>query len=65
MSKKMKKRFIANAHCPVCKSVDTILTYYVSCKMHAECVDCGYAYDLDANKKPAVDKENIIFTSSG
>lgn len=62
MSKKIKKRFIANAHCPSCRAIDTIVVYYKEEKMQSECVDCGYIYQPDS-KKQEVAKSDIIFTS--
>ncbi len=42
MSNKIKKRFIAGATCPECKSFDTIMLYFENNVEKLECVSCGY-----------------------
>lgn len=38
---KLKKRFIAGAVCPNCKSQDSLMLYLENSVEKVECVDCG------------------------
>ncbi|GBL04371.1 YheV family putative zinc ribbon protein [Glaciecola sp. KUL10] len=40
--KKQKRRFIAGAKCPSCKSLDTLMLYFENNVEKMNCVHCGY-----------------------
>lgn len=42
-TRKQKKRFIAGATCPSCKSKDTLMLYFENNVEKMSCVHCGYA----------------------
>ena len=42
MEKKIKKRFVAGATCPSCKSLDTIMLYFENNVEKLACVNCDY-----------------------
>jgi uncharacterized metal-binding protein (TIGR02443 family) len=42
MTNKTKKRFIAGATCPTCKSIDTLMLYYENNVEKLACVSCDY-----------------------
>ena len=42
MNAKPKRRFIANATCPNCKSVDTLYVFAHALNDAFECAECGY-----------------------
>lgn len=42
MTTRKKKRFIAGASCPKCKSVDTMMLFLEHNVEKVECVHCGY-----------------------
>lgn len=42
MSKKKRKRFIAGATCPQCRSVDSIMLYFENNVEKLQCVKCDY-----------------------
>jgi uncharacterized metal-binding protein (TIGR02443 family) len=42
MSNKNRKRFIAGATCPTCKSLDTLMLYFENNVEKLACVKCDY-----------------------
>ncbi|MDG1122755.1 MAG: YheV family putative zinc ribbon protein [Glaciecola sp.] len=42
MTNKQRKRFIAGATCPQCKSVDSIMLYFENNVEKLQCVKCEY-----------------------
>ncbi|MGJ8679130.1 YheV family putative zinc ribbon protein [Paraglaciecola sp.] len=42
MVNKTKKRFVAGATCPQCKSLDTIMLFFENNVEKIECVKCDY-----------------------
>jgi len=42
MSNKQRKRFIAGATCPQCRSVDSIMLYFENNVEKLQCVKCDY-----------------------
>ena len=42
MSNKQRKRFIAGATCPQCRSVDSIMLYFENNVEKSQCVKCDY-----------------------
>ena len=42
MTNKQRKRFIAGATCPQCKSVDSIMLYFENNVEKLQCVKCDY-----------------------
>lgn len=42
MSNKKRKRFIAGATCPQCRSVDSIMLYFENNVEKLQCVKCDY-----------------------
>ena len=43
MTKRTKKRFVAGAICPKCKSMDTIMLFFENNVEKLECVQCDYS----------------------
>lgn len=62
MSDKRKKRFIAGAVCPQCKSMDTLMLFLRDNVEQVECVTCGYhkTRPQDQVEKVARPNENVI-----
>ena len=60
MTNKTKKRFIAGAKCPTCKSIDTLMLYYENNVEKLACVNCDYR---ETQTSPEVTKASK--TSSG
>jgi len=50
---KQRKRFIAGATCPSCKSQDSLMLYYENNVEKLKCVKCDYA---DSQTNEVVDK---------
>ncbi|GGW68477.1 YheV family putative zinc ribbon protein [Alishewanella tabrizica] len=42
MTQRKKKRFIAGASCPECKTTDTMSLFFENNIEKVECVSCGY-----------------------
>ncbi|CAI8193331.1 MAG: Uncharacterised protein [Glaciecola sp. HTCC2999] len=42
MSNKQRKRFIAGATCPQCRSIDSIMLYFENNVEKLQCVKCDY-----------------------
>jgi uncharacterized protein len=42
MTNKLRKRFIAGATCPKCKSIDSIMLYFENNVEKLKCVKCDY-----------------------
>jgi uncharacterized protein len=42
MTNKLRKRFIAGATCPKCKSIDSIMLYFENNVEKLQCVKCDY-----------------------
>ncbi|MDU0353238.1 YheV family putative zinc ribbon protein [Paraglaciecola aquimarina] len=42
MVNKTKRRFVAGATCPQCKSLDTIMLYFENNVEKIQCVNCDY-----------------------
>lgn len=42
MTNKLRKRFIAGATCPTCKSIDSIMLYFENNVEKLQCVKCDY-----------------------
>lgn len=62
MSDKRKKRFIAGAVCPQCKSMDTLMLFFRDNVEQVECVTCGYhkTRPQDEIEQVARPNENVI-----
>jgi len=43
MSNRQRKRFIAGATCPKCKSLDSIMLYFENNIEKLKCIKCDYA----------------------
>lgn len=43
MTKRTRKRFVAGAICPKCKSMDTIMLFFENNVEKLECVQCDYS----------------------
>ncbi len=43
MNNKIKKRFVAGAICPSCKSMDTIMLFFENNVEKLACVNCDYS----------------------
>lgn len=61
-TKKVKKRFIAGASCPSCKSMDTLMLFFENNIEKMECVHCGYSQaQTDEQVEQATrSNENVI-----
>ncbi|MCF2949296.1 YheV family putative metal-binding protein [Paraglaciecola aquimarina] len=62
MTKKTKKRFVAGATCPQCKSLDTIMLFFENNVEKIECVKCDY-HESQTDKqvtKATRSSENVI-----
>jgi uncharacterized metal-binding protein (TIGR02443 family) len=60
MTNKLRKRFIAGATCPKCKSIDSIMLYFENNVEKLQCVKCDYkdvqsATDVSAQVAIAAD----------
>jgi uncharacterized metal-binding protein (TIGR02443 family) len=60
MTNKLRKRFIAGATCPKCKSIDSIMLYFENNVEKLQCVKCDYkdvqsATDVSAQVATAAD----------
>ena len=62
MSNRQRKRFIAGATCPKCKSLDTIMLYFENNVEKIRCTNCDYAESqADTQVKDATRaNENVI-----
>ena len=62
MSKRQRKRFIAGATCPKCKSLDTIMLYFENNIEKISCTECDYEESqADTQVKQATRaNENVI-----
>nr|WP_136250857.1 YheV family putative zinc ribbon protein [Ningiella ruwaisensis] len=53
---KSKKRFIAGATCPKCKSMDTLMLYFENNVEKLACVNCDYAESQTDEKVASASK---------
>ncbi|WP_166422554.1 YheV family putative zinc ribbon protein [Paraglaciecola sp. 20A4] len=62
MTTKIKKRFIAGATCPQCKSMDTLMLYFENNVEKMECIKCHYQQTQTNKevKKASHQSENVI-----
>lgn len=58
MQKKIRKRFVAGAVCPQCKSQDTIMLYFENNVEKLACVNCDYTETQTEQQVEAVQREN-------
>ncbi|NRA62082.1 MAG: YheV family putative metal-binding protein [Psychrobium sp.] len=62
MTTRLKKRFIAGATCPKCKSVDSIMLFKENDVEKIECVECHHIQSQvsDDVAKAAVEPQQVI-----
>lgn len=58
MTKRQRKRFIAGARCPKCKSLDTIMLYFENNIEKIKCTECDYAESQAEPKVQDVARKN-------
>lgn len=58
MTTRKKRRFIAGAVCPKCKSLDTIMLFRENNVEKLECVNCGYADAQTEDQVKSVTRKN-------
>jgi len=61
-STRSKKRFIAGATCPSCKSMDTLMLYMENNVEKVECIQCGHQMSQPEKQieKAAREHETVI-----
>jgi uncharacterized metal-binding protein (TIGR02443 family) len=62
MTNKIKKRFVAGAVCPKCKTTDTLMLYFENNVEKIQCVSCGYSKSQTDDEVSAASRssENVI-----
>lgn len=60
MTKKQKKRFIAGASCPQCKTIDTMMLYFENNVEKVQCVACGYQMAQPEQQVAKVSRANEL-----
>ncbi|MFT4993790.1 MAG: putative metal-binding protein (TIGR02443 family) [Paraglaciecola sp.] len=62
MTNKIKKRFVAGAVCPKCKTMDTLMLYFENNVEKLQCVSCDYSKSQTKDQVSAATRssENVI-----
>ena len=58
MTKRTRKRFVAGAICPKCKSMDTIMLFFENNVEKLECVQCDYSEEQTEQQVEKAKREN-------